>query len=44
MPLTFDENPHKNVRIGMILGCTISLITRAKQGWLANIINMDATL
>ena len=29
---TFEENPHQNERIGVILGCAISLIARAKHG------------
>ena len=35
---TFDENPHENERIWVILGCAISLIARAKRVhvWLAN--------
>ena len=29
---TFDENPHENERIWVILGCAISPIARAKHG------------
>ena len=29
---TSEENPHENERIGVILGCTISFIARAKHG------------
>ena len=35
---TFDENPHENERIMVILGCAIGLICLCKtqvQGWLA---------
>ena len=35
---TFDENPHENERIGVILGCAICFIACAKHrctgGWL----------
>ena len=37
---TFDKNPHANERIGILLGCAISFIARAKHGctggWLLN--------
>ena len=29
---SFDENPHENERIGVILGCAISSIACAKHG------------
>ena len=29
---TFDENPHENEKIRLILGCAISSIARAKHG------------
>ena len=40
---TFDENPHENERIVVILGCAISSIARAKHGctggWLILCVN-----